>query len=215
METCASILVVEDDADHADLIQQSLSKLPGYKFDFVHCSDSRRAVAAIKDRNPDVVFMDYQLGMDNGLDLLRQIRDSGDQRPIVVLTAHGNEYVAVEMMKAGADDYLVKADMTPRKLGQIVIEAMRRQRKTPYGEQNRGVISPRLGKLTPREREVLDLIVQGMTSREISRHLHRSENTIKIHRSRVMQKMQANTVADLVRMVLLFQSPGSVSSISE
>lgn len=214
MQSRGNILLIEDDPDHAELVRQCLNQVNGWHFNVMHHSEVEEARAALAKDDIDLVLLDFRLGLDSGLDFLRWMRASGDHRPVVVLTAHGNEYLAVEMMRAGADDYIVKADLSPSMFSKVLGRVFKLRRKNQESQQAQAVVRNCMALLTPREREVLDLIVEGLTSKQISTKLHRSENTIKIHRGRVMQKMQASTVADLVRKVLA-ASAGTVTHTTE
>ena len=108
---------------------------------------------------------------------------------VVVLTSQGSEYVAVDMMRAGADDYIVKADLEPAVMEKSLIPLIVHSRTVKQSHNDAQEVMGRMRLLTPREREVLDLIIQGQTNKQMAQTLNRSENTIKIHRSRVMQKL--------------------------
>lgn len=199
------VLVVDDNPSHAELVGHCLDQSAGYAFEVVearHAEEARNILAA--DRI-DLSFIDYKLGAITGLDLVKAIRDSGDRRPIIVMTAHGDEYLAVEMIRAGADDYLCKADLSPQRVGRAIDRVMERRRERAEAGREHDEIIRRLLTLTRREREVLRLIVDGLMNKQIADALHRSEKTVKIHRSNIMHKMQANTAAELVRMVLTAQ----------
>ena len=202
MTDCGGILLVEDDPDHAELVKRCLESVEGLRFELIHCRDAQQAREDLKRSDISLVFLDYQLGLDTGLDLLREMRTGGDLRPVIILTGQGNEYIAVETVRAGADDYLVKSDLATEAIKTVIGKALARRDAVQRGNAERIKIRENLSRLTRREREVLEFIVDGKTSREIGQCLHRSEHTIKIHRSRIMRKMGARTPADLVRSVL-------------
>jgi len=197
------ILLIEDDADHADLFRRCLDSIQGRPYELRHVAHAAAAGKALRDEAIDVIVLDYRLGLESGLDLLRRFRAEGEGRPVIVLTGHGNEYVAVEMMRAGADDYVVKTDLNPVVLAKVIRRAIELRRADRKSKEREALIRCRQKLLTPREREVMRMVVDGMTTREISRRLHRSENTVKIHRSNLMRKMRASTPADLARMVTM------------
>lgn len=201
------ILLIEDDPDHANMIREHLESIDSLPFE-LHATDDVDQAWSMLTSNAkiNVILLDYQLGQSNGLDgldMLRSIRERGDQRPVIVLTAHGNEYIAAQMIRAGADEYIVKLDLTPELLGNTIVRLLEHYRINKITQDQCVQVTARLNSLTPREDEVLDLILAGLINREIAEKLERSEKTIKIHRANIMQKMQASTPADLVRMVLL------------
>ena len=209
MSVNPSVMLVEDDADHADLFRRCLEAINVPGLSLVHCRDLDQAQRELARPDVKVIFLDYRIGIDTGLEFLRQMREAQDHRPVVVLTGQGNEYVAADMTRAGADDYIVKSDLEPMILEQVLRQAMDKVEKALKVQSQYAQAVNHLQQLTPREREVLNLIVEGKTNRQISQILHRSENTIKIHRSRIMRKMQANTAADLVRKVLSAEPPSA------
>lgn len=198
------VLVVDDNAAHAELLVNCLKQCNGAigAFEVVESRHADGARAVLAEEPVDVAFVDYQLGAVSGLDLIRSVRDSGDRRPVIVTTAHGDEYVAVEMIRAGADDYISKFDLSPQRVGAAIQRVLERRERESRDDTQRQEAVRRLLTLTRREREVLDHIVAGLMNRQIAETMHRSEKTIKIHRANVMNKMQANTAADLVRMVM-------------
>src|SRR6266480_3380397 len=121
---------------------------------------------------PSCLILDVRLPGINGLDFQQQLRTAGFHIPIIFVTAHGDIPMTVKAMKSGAVEFLPK----------------------PFGRQQR------YGTLTPREREVMSLVILGMLNKQIGSELGTSEVTVKIQRGQVMRKMQAGSVADLVRM---------------
>ena len=134
-----------------------------------------------------------------GLDLQTQLREAQKTMPIVFITGHGNVPTSVRAMKSGAIDFLQKP-FNDNELLAAVQRAVAVSRQAWSENAGRAEIERRFGLLTPRERQVLALVVTGRLNKQIAAELGAAEKTIKIHRGRVMQKMQANSVADLVRM---------------
>jgi FixJ family two-component response regulator len=122
-------------------------------------------------------------------------------RPVVFLTASGDVPASVRAMKAGAVDFLTKP-VEPEALLAAVAEALRRDAASRAARECETEIDLRLATLTPRERQVLDLVVAGRLNKQIAADLGAAEKTVKIHRSRVMRKMSVRTVADLIRVVV-------------
>ncbi len=119
-----TILAIDDDPGDAEILRRRLEEMPDRQFSFIHCSDPEEGRAELSRRDVDVTFLDYQLGAQTGLEILQAIRLTGDLRPIVMLTGRGDEAVAVEAMKAGAQDYLVKGAITAESLRRAVNNAI-------------------------------------------------------------------------------------------
>ena len=200
--TTYSMLVIDDNEDDALLLEARLAALEGWQINLDHVLDPADAGETVERDRPDLVFLDYRLGSMTGLELLAQLRAAGLRCPVIVLTGQGDEYIAAELSSAGADAYLVKDDLSTDRLP----ETMRRvlddaERDAPQIEE-KAVTLQRLQRLTPREREVLGEIVSGLTNKQIAAKLHRSIETIKVHRSHIMAKIEADSTADLVRRVM-------------
>jgi len=136
----------------------------------------------------------------NGLDVQRELVKRGIERPIIFLTGFGTVSASVEAMKAGAVDFLPKPVKDDELLNAIKIadkrETIRLQR-----DAERSAITEVIGQLTPRQREVMQLVVQGHMNKDIAPLIETTEKTVKVHRGRMMQKMGVRSVAELVRMV--------------
>jgi FixJ family two-component response regulator len=154
---------------------------------------------AAPDR-PECLVLDVRLPGPSGLDLQEALRQAGRDLPIVFITGHGDVPSSVRAMKGGAVDFLQKP-FNDQELLDCVQRALTRSREQRVERAERHEINGRLDTLTPREREVLLQVVTGKLNKQIAGDLGIAEKTIKVHRGRVMQKMRANSVADLVRMV--------------
>lgn len=139
-------------------------------------------------------------GMD-GLEVQAELRRRGQRLPTVFLTGAADVPLAVAAMRDGALDFIEKP-FDPEHLVARVRQAVERGRRLRQREAASGEVRARLARLTPREREVLDLVVTGLTNKEIARLLGTSHRTVDIHRSHVMAKMGASSLADLVRDIL-------------
>ena len=155
--------------------------------------DHRRA-----DR-PGCLILDMRMPGLNGLDLQTRLGEVQETLPIVFITGHGNVPASVRAMKSGAVDFLQKPFGDDKLLAAVRgALALSRERRANWAI--RVEIERRVGTLTPRERQVFETVVKGLLNKQIADELGAAEKTIKIHRGRVMQKMQANSVADLVHM---------------
>ena len=148
---------------------------------------------------PACVVSDVRMPGLSGLDLQSELAKAGFSMPIIFMTGHGTVPMTVRAMKAGAVDFLQKP-VDEQQLLDAIHQALERSgRERREMSENEG-LRARVGTLTAREREVFDLVVTGMLNKQIAAELSASEKTIKVHRGRVMQKMQADSLADLVRM---------------
>jgi RNA polymerase sigma factor (sigma-70 family) len=147
------------------------------------------------------LVLDLMMPQMSGLQLLEQLRASGSQLPVLFLTGAADVRVAVEAMRAGATDFLEKP-FDNAVLVQRVRQAMHLGDQRRAGAMHKLAIEQRIATLSPREREVMDLVVEGMSTRQIAAHLNLSGRTVEVHRARIMEKMEANTLADLVRSAL-------------
>ena len=163
--------------------------------------------------NPDVpscLVLDIRLPGMSGLDFQRQLADANLHIPIVFITAHGDIPMTVRAMKAGAVEFLTKPFRDQDLLDAIQL-ALEKDREIRRIEAEIATLRERFESLSPREREVVELVVSGMLNKQIAAQLGTAENTVKVHRSRAMEKMRADSLADLVRMIQRLQIPPSKS----
>ena len=156
----------------------------------------------LESQRPDVaacVILDVQLPDRSGLDLQTELAKSGIEIPIVFLTGHGDIPMSVRAMKAGAVEFLTKP-FRQQPLFDAVREALQRDGETRRRNSETAELRNRFATLTPRERQVLALVVTGLLNKQIAGELGTTDLTIKAHRGRVMRKMGAGSLADLVRM---------------
>jgi len=148
---------------------------------------------------PACLVLDVRLPGLSGLDLQRELTQSGVQIPIIFITGHGSIPMTVRAMKAGAVEFLTKP-VRPRDLLTAVGAAIERDRAAHRARLEAGVMRGRYERLTAREREVMALVLAGLPNKQIAAELATAERTIKFHRAHMMEKMQAASVAELVRM---------------
>lgn len=148
---------------------------------------------------PSCLVLDVRMPRVNGLELQKRLTEINADIPIIFITAHADVATSVRAMKAGAIEFLTKP-FPDEDLLDAVHEALERDRVTRQQKAEVRDLQTRYESLTPREREVLELVVSGLLNKQIAYELGISETTIKVHRSQVMKKMMANSLADLVRM---------------
>lgn len=153
------------------------------------------------------LLLDIRMPGMSGIELQRELAKRASVLPIIVITGHGDVELAVEVMKAGAVDFIQKPFNNELLLDKVQKAATESVRLADAHRRSREVVQ-RIGLLTPRERQVLDLVIGGETNKGIARRLGIAERTVEIHRANVMDKMQAKSLADLVRMTVIFGDLG-------
>jgi len=192
-----SIVYVVDDEDSVCRALARLIRSVGLGVETFH--SARAFLEYTAPDRPACLVLDVRLSGPSGLDLQVALREAGRALPIVFITGHGDVPTSVRAMKGGAVDFLQKP-FNDQELLDCIHRALARSREERADRAERTELERRLATLTPREREVLALVVTGKLNKQIAGDLGIAEKTIKVHRGRVMEKMQAGSVAALVRM---------------
>jgi FixJ family two-component response regulator len=190
------VFVVDDDASVRDAVQRLIASV-GLRVQTF--GSTREFLSSKRPEAPACLVLDVRLPDVSGLELQRDLAAANFHIPIIFITGHADVPMTVRAMKAGAVEFLTKP-FRGQELIDAIQEAIAKDRVAWSARAQMAELRSRYDSLTPREKEVLTLVASGLLNKQIGAELGTSELTVKTHRGRVMEKMGAESLADLVRM---------------
>jgi FixJ family two-component response regulator len=191
-----TVFIVDDDRSMRQAVQDLVESVGLRAESF---ATSQELLSRQLTSDPSCLVLDVRLPQMSGLDFQRRLNEIGMQIPIIFITAHGDVPMSVRALKSGAVEFLTKPFRDQDLLDAIQL-ALQRDREAREQQAEVHILDGRYQALTAREREVMGLVVSGMLNKQIASEIGASEATVKIHRGNVMQKMQAGSLIELVRM---------------
>jgi len=202
MSTELTVFVVDDDEEVRNSMKRLMNSV---RLTVETFASGEEFLAQFDPARPGCLLLDVRMEGMSGLEVQERLALEDVQPPIIIITGHGDVPMAVRAVMAGAVDFIEKPFNE-----QVLLDSVHRAIELDGEHRGRVLqladISARLDRLTPREREILDLVVAGKRNKVIAGELGISQSTVESHRARVMEKMQAESLSDLMRMMLSLQS---------
>jgi FixJ family two-component response regulator len=191
-----TVFIIDDDRGVREAIQDLVESVGLRAESF---ATGEEFLSTRRGADPSCLVVDVRLPQMSGLDFQRRLTDTNVQIPIIFITAHGDIPMSVQALKSGAVEFLTKP-FREQNLLDAIQQALQRDDAARKQHAEIHNLQERYHALTAREREVMTLVVSGMLNKQIAEEIGASEGTVKIHRGHVMQKMQAGSIVELVRM---------------
>ena len=196
LTSTSTVFIIDDDPDVRAAIQ-GLLKSVGLRSEVF--SSAQDFLCHKHVEGPGCLVLDVRLPEISGLELQRQLSELGVRIPVIFITGHGDIPMSVQAMKSGAVEFLTKP-FRDQDLLDAIQQALHRDRTNREQQNELAQLQRRYGTLTAREREIMGMVASGMLNKQIAAELGTSEITVKVHRRRLLQKMQARSLAELVRI---------------
>ena len=202
MSNKPTVFVVDDDQEVRESIRWLIESVNLAVETF---GSGQEFLDAYDPDKPGCVVLDVRMPQSSGLELQKELLARGLEVPVIIVSAYGSVPVAVEAMKAGAVDFIEKP-FSDQALLDRIHQAIAKDRGVRRRKAKRAELAARVGGLTSREREVMELVVVGKATKRIAIDLGISPKTVEAHRARIMQKMAADSLAELVQMAVTVRS---------
>jgi FixJ family two-component response regulator len=205
LDSVATVFIIDDDEGVRDSIEDLLGSVGLRSKSYATAEEFLRRE---RPDGPGCLVLDVRLPGISGLDFQRELGSAGWTLPIIFISGYGDIPMTVKAMKSGAIEFLTKP-FRHQDLLDAVQQALQRDHASREARRELEELQKRYATLTPRERQVMGLVVSGMLNKQIASELGASETTVKIHRGRVMEKMEAGSLVELVRMADKLKLPTS------
>lgn len=191
-----TVFIIDDDRSMRQAVQDLVESIGLRAESF---ASGGEFMARGRTTSPSCLVLDVRLPQMSGLDFQSRLTDGGMQIPIIFITAHGDVPMSVKALKAGAVEFLTKP-FRDQDLLDAIQQALQRDRAAREQQAEILNVHERYQTLTPREREVMTLVISGLLNKQIASEIGASEATVKIHRANMMQKMQVGSLIELIRV---------------
>ena len=209
MNALPTVFIVDDDSAMRDSLGFLIGSV-GRKVETY--SSAEEFLAAYDNERPGCIVLDVRMPGLSGLELMEKLGEDRFAPPVVLITGHGDIPMAVRALKAGAFDFIEKP-FSDQVLLERIQQALQQDNSDRASEHDRSDIERRASRLTSRENQVFELVVDGKPNKVVASDLGLSQKTVEVHRAHVMEKMRAESFADLVKMAVVLEVTGPPKSV--